>query len=529
MVSCRFGGAAGFELDLEDKGDLVVVRSHRRGARHDVSPLRRQSRSAQSQLAPLFGVAAAGVGVYEAPPGGSEELSKVIHSDPEVQFAGRGLRDQFGAPVLYTENVFVKFAEGTSKRHSNDVLRKLKLTVRRPAGSAPTAYFVAAPKGVGREVFSVAQQLLEREDVELCHPELVRELRHRGASPRQWHLRRATVGGKKVDAHANVSAAWRMSKGEGVVIGVIDDGFDVDHEEFASAGKIVAPQTFAGRRSDNPRPGEGENHGTGCAGVACGDGNHGASGVAPQARLMPLRMVAGLGSQDEADSFVWAADKGADVISCSWGPPDGAWWDPNDPTHDQVVPLPDNTRLAIDYAVNKGRAGKGCVITWAAGNGNESADNDGYAKYEKVIAVAASNDMGKRSAYSDFGDAVWCCFPSNNGEPSLTPGIWTTDRSGPEGYNSGHPSMGDEEGDYTQSFGGTSSACPGVAGVAALVLARNPELRWDEVKDILRESADRIDNRRGEYDKSGHSKNYGYGRVNAAAAVKLAKPTSRSG
>ncbi len=523
MVSCRFGGTAGFELTLEDAGDLVVVRSNRRGARHDQSPLRRQSRAARAQLAPLFGVSAAGVGVYKAPPGGSEELSKVINGDPEVQFAGRGLKDQFGAPVLYTENMFVKFEEGASKRHCADVLKRLKLTVKRPVGTAPTAYFVGAPAGVGRRVFDVAGELLEREDVELCHPEVVRELRFKKAFPQQWHLHRATVGGKRIDAHANVAPAWRMSKGRGTVIAVIDDGFDIDHEEFASDHKIVAPQAFVHPRTENPRPGDGQNHGTGCGGVACGDGNHGASGVAPEARLMPLRMVSGLGSQDEADSFVWAADQGADVISCSWGPPDGAWWDPNDPTHEQVVPLPDNTRLAIDYATSKGRGGKGCVITWAAGNGNESVDNDGYAKYGKVIAVAASNDMSKRSAYSDFGDAVWCCFPSNNGEPSLTPGIWTTDRSGPDGYNSGHPSMGDKEGDYTQSFGGTSSACPGVAGVAALILARNPNLRWDEVKDVLRQSADRIDDKRGEYDKQGHSKKYGYGRVNAAEAVKLAR------
>jgi len=150
---------------------------------------------------------------------------------------------------------------------------------------------------------------------------------------------------------------------------------------------------------------------------------------------MPLRMVSGLGSQDEADAFAWAADHGADVISCSWGPVDGRWWDPDDPRHDQVVLLPDSTRLAIDYAVANGRGGKGCPITWAAGNGNEDVGNDGYASYEDVIAVAACNDRGEKSAYSDYGDAVWCCFPSSHGEPSVTPGIWTTDRSGIEGYN----------------------------------------------------------------------------------------------
>src|SRR3712207_8807840 len=50
---------------------------------------------------------------------------------------------------------------------------------------------------------------------------------------------------------------------------------------------------------------------------------------------------------------------------------------------------------------------------------SESVDNDGYASHETVIAVAACNDRGTRSAYSDFGEAVWCCFPSSHGEPSL--------------------------------------------------------------------------------------------------------------
>jgi subtilisin-like proprotein convertase family protein len=92
------------------------------------------------------------------------------------------------------------------------------------------------------------------------------------------------------------------------------------------------------------------------------------------------------------------------------------------------------------------------------------------------------------------------------------------------GYNSGNPAAGDAAGNYTNSFGGTSSACPGAAGVAALVLARNPALRADEVRDILKRCADRIDTAGGHYDVNGHSAWYGYGRLNARRAVDLALP-----
>lgn len=70
------------------------------------------------------------------------------------------------------------------------------------------------------------------------------------------------------------------------------------------------------------------------------------------------------------------------------------------------------------------------------------------------------------------------------------------------------------------SDGGTSSSCP---GAAALVLSANATLRWNEVKDILRRACDRIDSQGGEYSASGHSKFYGHGRLNAETAVKLAK------
>jgi subtilisin family serine protease len=137
------------------------------------------------------------------------------------------------------------------------------------------------------------------------------------------------------------------------------------------------------------------------------------------------------------------------------------------------------------------------------------------------MAVSACNDAGKRCVYSDYGNNVWCAFPSSdfgytpfNHPGPLTAGIYTTDRLGRAGYNS--------EGDYIDDFGGTSSSCPGVAGTAALILSANPELTWIQVREIIKETSDKIDRAGGQYDPKGHSIYYGYGRVNAEKAVKRA-------
>ena len=286
----------GRRLKFEDRGDLVVIRTTRRGARHDLSPLTPDARAANASLEPLFGVAAAGVGVWLAPEGDAEELALKLDADPAIQFAGRGLRDAHGSPVVYTENVFVKFADDADARAlSWRRSPRVGLTVKRELGFARNAFFAEAPPRSGRRVFELADQLLDRDDVELCHPELIRELSWNAAFPDQWHLQATEIGGTPVDAHASVVAAWDMTQGEGITIAVIDDGVDIDHDEFAFDGKIVAPRSLTRPRGDDPRPTEGSNHGTACAGVACADGLHGASGVAPRAALMPLRLESGLG------------------------------------------------------------------------------------------------------------------------------------------------------------------------------------------------------------------------------------------
>jgi subtilisin family serine protease len=528
IASVRFGGKKGKPYRLRMSDDIMVVRTRGRRAVRDMQ-ISTRSRGMLAQFDPLFSIPEVGIEVFRCSTHrGARSIRDntriALRREKSVRFAGRGLCTTSGRPVLYTENLFVQFQERCSRASVMRTLKKFALEPRRRLSYAANAWFVALREGSGYEkTLNVAASLLNHDDVLLCHPELVQEVGRRVAFPAQWHLKRTRIEGNSINAHANVEAAWNASEGEGTTIAVIDDGVDTDHEEFSGAGKIVAPRDVTLGHGD-AFPGPGDRHGTPCAGVACANGLHGASGVAPKARLMPIRLVSSLGSQSEADAFVWAADHGADVISCSWGPIDGIWWDPDDPRHEEVVPIPDSTRLAIDYAVREGRSGKGCVITWAAGNGNEPVDNDGYASYPKVMAVAACNDRGKKADYSDVGEALWCSFPSSNGTPSLTPGIWTTDVSGPAGYNAGSESDGDPAGHYTNSFGGTSSACPGAAGVAALVIARNPELRWDEVKQILKQSCDKIDPAGGRYDATGHSSLYGYGRLNAKKAVALAVP-----
>jgi hypothetical protein len=528
MPEVRYGGENGKTLQLEVDPDLVAVRA-RRGESLREGPVPRPEAALLNEMEPVLSFPEVSVEVYrrrERSSRSMEEVRRELHESPATRFAGRVLVDkQSREPVLYTENLFVKFRDDKDRDQCLAVLSEAGLTVKRELPYATNAFFVAAPEGIGQRVFDIANDLLQREDVEYCNPELVRRLGRRAIFPQQWHLNATTVNNQWVSASANVEAAHAITEGEGVTIAVIDTGIDIDHEEFSNWDKVVAPRDTTANDA-NPRPSRrAEKHGTACAGVACGDGRFGASGVAPLAKLMPIRMISQLGSQAEADAFQWAADNGADIISCSWGPPDGAWWDPNDPLHATEVPLPDSTRLAIDYAVTNGRGGLGCVVFFAAGNGNESVDNDGYASYDRVLAVAACNDRSRRSVYSDYGDAIFCAFPSNDfafpeeDRPApLTPGIWTTDRTGRVGYSADN---------YTNSFGGTSSACPGAAGVAALVLSLNESLRWDEVKEIMRRSCDQIDPEDGKYDERGHGPLYGYGRLNAEKAARPGGSTRR--
>ena len=526
MYTYTLGGKKGKKYVLQESKDMVAVRTRNsRDLKNAI--ISEKGKKALKDFELVLEFPEADISVFQAKDSVRDKLAvrnkakKALKKEPELRFAGRVLIDPDSKTlVLYTENIFIKFHDHIETGLCENILTENGLKIKQKPDYARNTYFVGAPENTGLRIFALAESLLGRKEVELCHPELIRKRSLKKIHPMQWHLKVTTINGVSVNANVKAERAHKLSTGENIIIALIDDGFDIDHPEFSKPGKVVHSRDVSSGSND-PRPKNSyNNHGTACAGVAAASGIK-ASGVAPDCSLMPVRLSSNLGSMAEAAAFKWAADHGADIISCSWGPEDGNWSDPDDPVHSTDVGLPDSTRLAMDYAVAQGRDGKGCIITFAAGNGNEDCKFDGYASYDKVMAVSACNDTGKRCVYSDYGKSVWCAFPSsdfgyspfNHPEP-VTAGIYTTDRLGRAGYNA--------EGDYTDDFGGTSSSCPGVAGTVALMLSANPELTWMQVREIIKETTDKIDKAGGKYDSKGHSIYYGYGRVNAEKAVKRA-------
>jgi len=418
--------------------------------------------------------------------------------------------------LFVTDQILAQFSAGISAEEIGDVAAALGLTAGEPLAYAPNGYrFRLRSPSLDHTVVEAANALFESGLCRFSHPDFIahRSPRFRPNDPcyaDQWHLRNTGQGGGIEGADIDAEAAWDITQGsKDVIVAVADTGIDTAHPDLAvtidGVPKIVTPRDVVhGDGDPAPKPGDANvSHGTAAAGVAIAAFNNGreTAGIAPTCRLMPIQLYAEstfTPNSTEADAFTWAADNGASVMSNSWGPD-------NDNT-----PLPDATRAAMEHATTNGRNGKGMVILFAAGNSNDDTDLDNYVSSEFVIGVSASTNFDVRAGYSRFGRAVSIAAPSSGG--SL--GITTTDLTGTGGYSTGN---------VTGAFGGTSSACPLAAGVAALVLSVNPELTWQEVKQVLEATADKIDQGNGNYNEDGVSIFYGHGRVNAFRAVELAR------
>ncbi|MFN9694787.1 MAG: S8 family serine peptidase [Synechococcaceae cyanobacterium] len=367
------------------------------------------------------------------------------------------------------------------------------------------SFVLSVEQGAGADAFIMANRYHESGLTIYSQPNFVRLLKpafipNDPLFSQQWALRNTGQGGGVVGQDLKAVSAWHFTRGSSsITIAIIDEGVDYSHLDFNTPGKLVTGYD-AIRRINDPNPSNNDAHGTACAGIAAattGNGT-GVSGVAPNCRLMGIRIAYSSGPNwvttdaQIADGINTAVARGADVLSNSWGggSPSAA------------------ITNAIRNARTAGRGGRGCVVCFAAGNNNGAVSYPG--NLPEVITVAACNEWGERKSPTSRDGENW--WGSNFG-PEVdvsAPGvhITTTDISGSRGYNTA--------GDYVTTFNGTSAATPHVAGVAALVLSVNPNLRGAEVEGILRSATDDLA-------QQGFDNFTGFGRINALKAVQAAQ------
>ncbi len=325
----------------------------------------------------------------------------------------------------------------------------------------------------------------------------------------QWHL----VG--RWGLHAD--SIWPDYTGKGILVGILDDGFDYLHNDLKTNYRTDLDLDTLGNDSD-AYIGSTDKHGTSVAGVIAADDNgQGGVGVAFDAGIVGIRQ--GFGSQTDLsntlDAFNYARTSGLHILNNSWGFSNA--FSDNDRLEFTGTDIYQLTG-AMAAMASQGRGGLGTVAVFSGGNGRADGDNTNYHNFQNsayAISVAAIKEDGTFASFSTKGASLLV----STGGTSLQ----TADVSGSGGYVSG---------DYT-TFSGTSAAAPVVSGLVALMLEANKDLGWRDVQEILAYSAQHNDaasagwqrNDAGNWNGGGlyFSHDYGFGAADAHAAVRLAE------
>jgi serine protease len=371
----------------------------------------------------------------------------------------------------------------------DQVGRQLSLTIKELHTIGTGARVLQLNRKVAvADAAKVAADLMKNDpSVEYAEPDRIMQPMFTPNDPmfsQQWDYT-DTVGGMRLPA------AWDKSTGAGIRVAVIDTGYrpHVDLQGQILAGyDFIADTTIAndgnGRDSDASDPGDwtaaGECgagqpasnsswHGTHVAGTIAALTNNGigVAGVAYGAKVVPVRVLGKCGgyTSDIANGIIWAS--GGTVSGVT-----------NIAARAQVINMSLGGGGACDTttqsAINGARS-RGTVVVVAAGNESQNASNSSPANCSGVITVAATNKSGGRASYSNYGTIVDVAAPGGDSGAAILSTL-----------NAGTKTPG---ADNYAGYMGTSMATPHVAGVVALMLAKNPNLTPDQVEAALKSSA----------------------------------------
>jgi subtilisin family serine protease len=339
-------------------------------------------------------------------------------------------------------------------------------------------YILELQEGV--DVFQEIQSLLADPNIEYAEPDYILRT---AVTPddtyynQQWGLNNTgqTILGVpgKLDADIDLPEAWEITRGSrDIIIAIIDTGVDLTHPDLAI--KLVPGYNFT---EEGSPPQDDGGHGTHVAGTAAAATNNsrvGVAGVCWECRIMPVKAL-GTNSgtvATVASAITYAVDNGAHVINLSLGGPAG------------TTTLLNAIKYA--YAAN---------VPVVAAMMNEGNNTPYYpAAYPETIAIGSTDKQDVRSDFSCYGDHIDLSAP---GEEILST-YWVTPIQ------------------HTYAWlGGTSMATPHISGVIGLIRSVAPQMGIEEIRSVLRNSADDLGT-------SGWDIYYGAGRLNANRALQLA-------
>ncbi|MFN7172961.1 MAG: S8 family serine peptidase, partial [Fimbriimonadaceae bacterium] len=326
----------------------------------------------------------------------------------------------------------------------------------------------------------------------------------------QWHLVNPYAPGRD----ARVWGAWQRNlTGSGISVVVLDDAFELGHEDFAGNSSAALSWNFQTGNNNVAPTLASDNHGTAVAGVTAARGGNGigVTGAAPLATFGGFRVLyAGATIAIYVDAmklFSFGSNTTAKLKNHSYGP-----------TSNYQVQTVVNEAIADS-------ASAGTIHVFSAGNnrGTITEDTNRFPNHSSrdVITVAALGSDGIFSDYSNFGACIFVTGPTSSNRPNAF-GIVTTDRSGAPGYNGSEPLTNRN---YTMFFGGTSSSAPLVTGCLTLAKQAQPALNVRFAKHLLARFSTIVDPSDATVTSDGgwrtnsagftFNQNYGFGNINA--------------
>lgn len=350
-------------------------------------------------------------------------------------------------------------------------------------------YLVTFPADA--DMMSIIEEYQRDPSVEFAGPNHIRKMlatpndpKYRpgpNTDPNQWGLYK--IGLCSIESGIS---GWNIETGTNEVrVAVLDTGVDYTHEDLQVNVASLEGYNFVSNKSD---PMDDVGHGTHCAGIIGADTDNGIgiAGVNWHCTIIPIKFMDSGGGTvaDEIRGIIWAVSKEADVLSMSFGA---------------------GGTDAFELAALSYAATSDCVLVAAAGNsGSQIPIYPGG--YNIVLSVAATGTNDAKAWYSNYGTWVKVSAPGGDQNASHYHGIlstlppFVTDNPGPNIY------------DYWE---GTSMATPLVAGLAALIRAKYPNMSAEAVAQKIISTADNINGN----NPLAYKNKLGSGRINAIAAL----------